>query len=62
MHFKFIGENGSCGFLNGEVYDVELYQGHTMKSYKPTVVAVTRYKEVPYESMEHFNKNWERIG
>lgn len=62
MKYEFVGANGSSGFLHGQIYDLELYQEHTLKSYKPYILAVTRYKKVPYDNMEMFKKNWKKIG
>jgi hypothetical protein len=51
----FKGRNGSCGFLTGQIYDVEIY-GASCNS-----MGNTGWKSVPYGSIEAFLTNWEII-
>lgn len=43
----FKGRNGSCGFLTGQIYDVEIYGASC--------------NGIPYGSIEAFLINWEII-
>ena len=61
MKYKFIGADGSCGFIYGEIYDLELYKKYN-KNYEPYIMACSRYAQVPYRDINKFLKNWEEIG
>ena len=56
MLYKFIGNNGSMGFIKNQIYDLELYQDK-----RGYVLAKTRTHYCPYSSMESFNKNWKVV-
>lgn len=57
MLYKFIGRNGSMGFIRGLTYDLELYIDEDTKY----IIACSRMKKVPYQSMKLFEDNWERV-
>lgn len=61
MYYKFIGKNGSCGFIKGELYDLELYQNVT-PGFAPGILACSKNKQVAYSSMKTFNQNWEKVS
>lgn len=61
MKYKFIGKDGSCNFIHGQIYDLELYR-HFDKNHIPYIMACSRYVQVPYSGMNSFEKNWVKIG
>lgn len=56
MLYKFIGRNGSMGFMNGQIYNLKLYQDN-----KGKIVIESNKGYCPYSSMESFNKNWKVV-
>lgn len=67
MLYKFIGNEDECGFINGQIYDLELYKEmvnvskSVLLEYKQMIMAYSKHKKIPYSNMELFNKNWEKI-
>lgn len=56
MYYRFIGKDGSLGFVTGNIYDLEVCRdnnGITIYS-KPGV-------RCPYSSWKTFQKNWESV-
>lgn len=51
--FKFVGKDGSLGFIKDKIYMLTLV-GHLA----PTITSPTY---CPYEAWEAFFKNWERV-
>lgn len=56
MYYRFIGKDGSLGFVRGNIYDLEVCRdnnGITIYS-KPGV-------RCPYSSLKTFQENWESV-
>lgn len=67
--YKFIGQDGSMGFRNGEYYwGIVLTKHNTdFPKYYPEhllfiPILVPNSVVVPYSSEETFNQNWEMMG
>lgn len=60
MKFKYIGENGSMGYKNGQVYDIEPIP------FSPYPFAIQTSEPdgteaCPYSGFQKFFENWELI-
>lgn len=58
MKFEFIGENGSLGFLKGQIYDLEL----TFPCNDNTIKIVSQDKICFYSNRKKFEENWKEIS
>lgn len=63
MKAKFIGEDGSLGFVNGATYNIETcVESHWFSMGGLIVVYVVGSRlNCPYSSVEKFLENWEVI-
>lgn len=58
--YKFKGTNGSCGFMNGAVYNLDVRLGGY--NGRPHLIIDDLHRpglHVPYESLDSFLANWE---
>lgn len=62
---KFKGANGSCGFINGKTYLLEIadIERETVRGHvEYTVLIKSRELSCTYSDMDKFLENWEVIG
>lgn len=62
MKAKFIGKNGSIGFVSGKIYDIKTKCGFVFG--KETVLIVSdknSRKNCPYSCLETMLQNWELL-
>lgn len=54
MYYRFIGKDGSMGFINGNIYDLEVFKkGNEILIYAKSGV------KCPYQNINKFKENWE---
>lgn len=62
MKAKFIGKNGSMGFVTGRIYNIKTRCGFVYgKTPCLIVVDVLNKNSCPYSSLESMLENWELI-
>ena len=63
MKLKFIGKNGSKGFINGQVYDLDFFSNESSIGivHKRKIFGLMGEVYVQYSSPQALAENWEKI-
>lgn len=66
LRCRFIGEDGSLGYVKGRIYVLCLATWFDFRRFKLAPRIVYSFENhrgaCPYGSQEAFNKNWEKVG
>jgi len=61
MFYKFIGKDGSMGFINGEIYYLEKFKKEYKFDFGYELIIVSQGRQIPYSSEKTFQKNWLKV-